>query len=59
MLLCLGRQLRCVVVFCQELGDTEIEQLRFPFCVHQNIARLNVAMNNQIPMRKLHRGANL
>src|SRR5262245_6755609 len=59
MLLYLARQLRRVFVFCQELGDTEIEQLRFPFRLHQDVAGLNVAMNNQIPMRKFNRGADL
>jgi hypothetical protein len=53
MLVCLGSQLRRVFVFRQELGDPEIEQLRFPFCIRKNVARLDVAMNNQIPMRKL------
>src|SRR5436190_4208427 len=59
MRLRLGSQLRRVFVFRQELGDPEIEQLRFPFCVRQNVARLDVAMDNQIPMRKFNRGADL
>jgi hypothetical protein len=59
MLLCLGSRLRYVFFFREELGDTEIEQLRLPFSVRQNIARLNVAMNNQIPMRKFNRRADL
>src|SRR4029077_19778041 len=59
MLLCLGSQLRRVFISRQELGNPEIEQLRLPFCVRQNVARLDVAMNNQIPMRKFHRGADL
>src|SRR5882724_13573102 len=59
MLLRLGSQLRRVFVFRKELGDPEIEQLRFPFGVRQNVARLNVTMNNQIPMRNFHRGADL
>src|SRR4029077_6658018 len=46
-------------VFRQELGDPEIEQLRLPFCVRENVAGLDVAMNNQIPMRKFHRVADL
>src|SRR5262249_48329244 len=59
MLLCLGSYVRCVFVFRQELRNPEIEQLRFPFCVRQNITRLDVAMNNQIPMRKFNGGADL
>src|SRR5436190_20570504 len=59
MLLGLGSQLRRGFVFRQELGNTEIEQLRFPFGVRQNVARLDVAMNNQIPMRKFNRGTDL
>src|SRR5262249_19536799 len=59
MLLCLASRLRRVFVLRQELGNPEIEQLRFPFCVRQNIARLDVAMNNQIPMRKFNRRADL
>src|SRR4029077_1773396 len=39
--------------------DPEIEQLRLPFCVRQNVTGLDVAMNNQIPMRKFHRVADL
>src|SRR5262249_38018543 len=59
LLLCLGSRLRRVFVFRQELGDPEIEELRVPFCIRQNVARLDVAMNNQIPMRKFNRGADL
>src|SRR5204862_2194000 len=59
MLLRLGSQLCRVFVFRQDLGDPEIEQLRFPFCVRQNVAGLDVAMNNQIPVRKLYRSADL
>src|SRR6478672_5605839 len=59
MLLRLGSRLRRVFVFRKELGDPEIEQLRLPFGVRHNVAGLDVAMNNQIPMRKLHRGADL
>src|SRR4029077_12353386 len=39
--------------------DPEIEQLRLPFCVRQNVTGLDVAMTNQIPMRKFHRVADL
>src|SRR6266550_4049283 len=59
MLLCLASQLRRVFVFRQELGDPEIEQPRLPFCVRENVAGLDVAMDNQIPMRKFHRVADL
>src|SRR2546428_12805449 len=59
MLLCLGSRLRRVFLFRQELGDPEIEQPRLPFCVRQNVAGLDVAMNNQIPMRKFYRVADL
>src|SRR4026209_2432390 len=59
MLLCLGSHLRRDVIVCQNLGDPEIEQLRLPFSVRQNVAWLEVAMNNQIPMCKFNRGADL
>src|SRR5207249_9939968 len=59
MRLRLGSQLRRIFVFRQELGDPEIEQLRFPFCVGQNVARLDVTMNDLIPMRKFNGGADL
>src|SRR4029453_19101978 len=57
MLLCLGSQLRRVLVFRQKLGDPKIEQLRLSFRVGQNVARLDVAMNNQIRMGKVNCGA--
>ena len=57
MLLCF--RLRRIRILRQELGDTEVEQLRFAFCVRQNVARFDVAMNNHVAMRKLHRGTDL
>src|SRR5256886_4049241 len=59
MALRLGSRLRRVFVFRQNLGDPEIEQLRLPFCVRQNVTGLDVAMNNLISMRKFHRVADL
>ncbi len=43
----------------QELGDAEIQQLRLPRRIHQDVRRLNVAVDDQILVRVRHRFADL
>src|SRR5215469_12056545 len=57
MFLCF--RLHRVFVLRQKLGDTEIEQLWFSFCVRKNVVRFDIAMNNHIPMREFNSGADL
>src|SRR5579864_4642534 len=35
----------------EQLGDAEIEQLRYAILVHQNVPRFQVAMHDQVAMR--------
>ena len=46
-------------VFLDQPGNSEIEQLRFAASRHQDVGRLQVAMDNQIAMRVGHRRQNL
>ena len=43
----------------EQLRDAEVEQLRCALADDEDIGRLDVAMNHQVAMRVLHRGANL
>src|SRR2546423_5357455 len=43
----------------QELRDTKIQQLRYAFSRHQDVARFDVAMNHEILMRILQSGTDL
>src|SRR5579883_39200 len=46
-------------ILFEDLRDSEIEQLRFPFLGHKNIARLQIAVDHQVAMRVLDAGADL
>lgn len=43
----------------QHLGDAEVEKLRSAIDGNQDVARLEVAMHQEAPMRVRHRGTNL
>src|ERR1700722_4636550 len=43
----------------QHLGDSEVQQFRFTLLVDQNVARFQIAMDHQMLMREMNRGANL
>ncbi len=43
----------------QQLGDAEVEQARLVVGLHQHVARLQVAMDDQLRMRVRHRPAQL
>jgi len=43
----------------RDLGKAEVEDVRFAAVVHKNIAGLQIAMNDAIPVRMPHRLADL
>ncbi|MFN8587523.1 MAG: hypothetical protein U0704_06935 [Candidatus Eisenbacteria bacterium] len=40
-------------VVADQLGDAEIEQLRAAFAVHEDVARLEIAVHDQVAVREL------
>ena len=36
------------------IGQSEIGQMRFAFCIQQNVSRLDVSMQNAVFMRVMH-----
>ena len=50
---------RAAVRIVEEFGDAEIEQLRFAVGGDQNVRRLDVAMDDELAVRELHRRADI
>ena len=48
-----------VSIVAQQFSDAEIEQFRLALVRYQNVGRLQVAMDDQIAMRKMHGAADL